>query len=83
MKKPLYTKYDEVSANNYVAVESDGTEKMYSYDTLIGIRRPDGSLELTSAWNYSQTTNYYRGQWSGYSSPETRKLIAQGKIKLI
>lgn len=83
MKKPLYTKYGVVSANNYVSVDSDGTEKMYSYDTLIGIRRPDGSLELTSAWKYSGTTNYYRKQWTGYNLPETRKLIEQGKIKLI
>lgn len=83
MKKPLYTKYDEVSANNYVSVESDGTEKMYSYDTLIGIRHPDGSLELTSYWKASQTTNYYRKQWTGYNLPETRKLIEQGKIKLV
>lgn len=83
MEKALYTKYGEVSANNYVSVESDGTEKMYSYDTLIGIRRPDGSLELTDAWDYSGTTNFYRKQWTGYSKPETRKLIEQGKIKLI
>lgn len=82
-KETLTTKGGNPAKDQYVIHEDDGTQKMYSYGTLIGIRRPDGSLELTGAWNYSQTTNYYRGKWSGYGSPETRKLIEQGKIKLI
>lgn len=82
-KRFLTTKGGNPTKDQYVIREDDGTEELYSYGTLIGIRRPDGSLELTSAWNYSQTTNYYRGKWSGYGSPETRKLIEQGKIKLI
>lgn len=82
-KRFLTTKGGNQAKDQYVIREDDGTEKLYSYDTLIGIRRPDGSLELTSYWKASQTTNYYRKQWTGYSLPETRKLIEQGKIKLV
>lgn len=82
-KEFLITKGGNPSKNNYVVHEDDGTQKMYSYDTLIGIRRPDGSLELTESWDYSQTTNYFRGKWTGYNLPKTRELIEQGKIKLI
>lgn len=82
-KQYLTTKGGNPAKDQYVVHEDDGTEKLYSYGTLIGIRHTDGSLELTEYWDYSQTTNYYRGKWSGYGKPETRKLIEQGKIKLI
>lgn len=77
----LITKFGNPSKDNVIKAFDDGHEEMYSYDTLIVIKSPEGELTLTSDWDYSQTTNYYRSQYTGYNMAETRKRIASGQIK--
>lgn len=78
----LFTKFGNPAAQQIVQIDENG-ETFYSYGTAIARRAKDGKLTLTRAWNYSATTNYYRGQFTGYGAPETRKLIAAGDIEVV
>lgn len=77
----LFSKYGNPSKDNVVKTFDDGHEEMYSYGTLIAIKSPEGELTLTSAWDYSQTTNYYRTQYTGLNTAMTRKGFDNGTIK--
>lgn len=78
----LTTKYGNPAKDQIVQIDADG-ETFVSYGTPIAHRANDGTLRLTRDWNYSATTNYYRGQFTGYGAPETRKLIASGDIEVV
>lgn len=78
----LSTKYGNPAQDQIVQTDADG-ETFVSYGTPIAHRANDGTLRLTRYWNYSATTNYYRGRFTGYGAPETRKLIASGDIKVV
>lgn len=80
--RSLYTKFGNPAAQQ-VVVEDETGETFYSYDTPIAHRAVDGTLRLSRYWNYSNTTNYYRAQFTGYSVPETRKLIASGTVQVV
>ena len=77
----LNSKYGVPQALQEVHVMEDGSEIFYSYGTKIATIDAQGVLWLTSAWNYSQTTNYYRIQFTGKNTAETRKGIADGSIR--
>lgn len=78
----LTTKFGNPAKDQVVHTDADG-ETFVSYGTPIAHRATDGTLRLTRYWNYSQTTNYYRGKFTGYGAPETRELIASGGIKVV
>lgn len=50
-----------------------------SYDTLIGIYYR-GEYYFTDSHDYSKTTSGYTTRWCGYSAPERRKGLADGKF---
>lgn len=74
----LYTKFGNRAKDQRVEVTAEG-ETFFSYNTPIARKRVDGSIELFPAWNYSATTNYYRGQFLGEGINETRRKVALGE----
>lgn len=79
----LSTKFGNPAKDQIVRTDTDGGETFISYGTPIAHRAADGTLRLTREWNYSATTNYYRGQFTGYGAPDTRKMIAAGDIEVV
>lgn len=78
----LTTKFGNPAKEQVIHTDETG-ETFVSYGTPIAHRAKDGTLRLTRYWNYSSTTNYYRGKFTGYGAPETRKLIASGDIEVV
>lgn len=77
----LNSKFGNPNKEQQVNILADGSEVFYSYGTKIATIAPDGVITLTSAWNASATTNFYRIQFTGKNTAETRKGIADGSIK--
>lgn len=76
----LNTKFGNPAKDQRVEVTAEG-ETFFSYGTPIARKRVDGSVELYPAWNYSQTTNYYRGKFLGEGVTETRRKVALGEYR--
>lgn len=79
----LKTKFGGKSKNQTVITLSDGSQHFFSYGSLIAIKQNDGSIELTSKWNHSNTTNYYRCQFLDEEGKTTRTKIEKGIYKMI
>lgn len=79
---PMTTKFGNDAKDQHVQIDENGST-LISYGTPIAHRANDGTLRLSRYWNYSATTNYYRGKFTGYGAPETRKLIASGDIEVV
>lgn len=78
----VFTKYGNRSQIHYVAYGADG-KVLYSYGSPIACETPGGDILLhPDYWNYSATTNYYRGQFLGEGVAATRKKIASGEYKM-
>lgn len=76
------TKFGNPAKNQEVHMLEDGSEVFFSYGTKIATIDASRHLWLTSAWDASQTTNYYRTQFTGKNTAMTRKGIADGSIRL-
>jgi hypothetical protein len=79
----LPTKFGNPSKTNFVHHYADGTKEFWSYETLIAVYGPDGTLKLSTAWNASATTNEYRIRFTGLNTAATRKAIATGEIEVL
>lgn len=79
--RSLYTKFGNTAKDQVVVSDADGST-FYSYGTKIVNRAPDGKITLFPAWNYSQATNFYRGQFLGEGVADTRKRIESGEYKM-
>lgn len=77
----LYTKYGSPAKDQRVSEEPSATV-FYSYGAPVAGKLKDGTVELYPAWNYSATTNYYRGQFLGENTAATRKKLASGEYHL-
>jgi hypothetical protein len=78
----VFTKYGNRSETHYVDYSAAG-KVLYSYGSPIACETSDGSILLhPDYWNYSTTTNYYRGQFLGEGVAATRKKIESGEYKL-
>lgn len=54
-----------------------------SYDSIIALRKNDGSIILDKTyWNYSVTTGRYRNDFLGMNKKETQDLIDCKSIKM-
>lgn len=76
--RSLYTKFGNTAKEQVVVSDGDGST-FYSYGTKIARKGVDGVVTLWPSWNYSQTTNFYRGQFLGEGVADTRKRIASGE----
>ena len=73
----------EAVRNQIRIVTSDGVY-FQSYESIIAVKRPNGSVELDSKyWNYSPTTAKYRNQFLNETTKETQKKIDSGVYKLV
>lgn len=77
MAHALLTKFGNPAKDQKVVSEPEG-KTFYSYGTPIARKNHDGTVTLFPAWNYSQTTNYYRGQFLGEGVNDTRRKIESG-----
>lgn len=82
MAQTLFTKYGNIApATQRVEADAEG-ETFLSYGTRIARKGWDGTVTLFPSWNYSQTTTYYRNQFLGENTAETRKKIESGEYKM-
>lgn len=78
----VYTKFGNESKTHFVSRGTRG-KTLYSYGSPIACETADGAILLhPDYWNYSATTNYYRGQFLGEGVAATRKRIESGEYKL-
>ena len=69
-------------ANQFVIKTKDG-EFFQSYGTIIAGYTKDGLVFDKDYWNYSRTTSRHRNNFTGLDTPETKKKIKAGEIKLM
>lgn len=68
-------------ANQFIIHTDEGTV-FQSYNTIIAIKKNDGSIWLNeNDWDYSVTTNKYRAEFLRESTAETRAKIESGEYK--
>lgn len=79
----LLTKFGN-EAKDQIVVTDDKGVTFYSYGSPIARKPADGSAIILHPqyWNYSATTNYYRGQFLGEGVAVTRNRIADGTYKM-
>jgi hypothetical protein len=82
LKVSNFEGYNGSVRNQFVLQYSNG-EIFQSYQTVCGVKLNDGSLYLSGAHDYSQTTNKYVGQWCGKGVAERRRGITEGSIGFI
>jgi hypothetical protein len=65
------------------SVNNKGTQYFQSYESMIAMRK-NGIIALDKTyWNYSVTTSKYRNMFTGLNTPDTKKAIKDGSIKLV
>ena len=67
---------------NQTVIEFDNGTVFKSYDSIIAIKLND-KVYLGKNWNYSKTTNLYRGQFLNEGVAETRQKIQDGTYKIM
>ena len=68
-------------ANQFIIKTAKG-EFFQSYGTIIAGYTKDGLVFDADYWNYSRTTSRHRNNFTGLDTPETKKRIKAGDIKL-
>lgn len=72
-----------ISANCAEITAKDGIY-LQSYESIIAVKRPDGSIELDKKfWDYSATTRKHRAQFLQEESKIVKAKIASGVYKLV
>lgn len=69
--------------NQFLINNDNGDVTFQSYDSIIAIKKNDGSIVLDERyWDYSKTTGKYRNQFLNEDKKETEKKIKDGIYKL-
>jgi hypothetical protein len=72
------------AVKNQMIIETSDGRFFQSYDSIIAVKRNNGSIELDSRyWDYSKTTGKYRNQFLNEKREETQKKIDSGIYKLV
>lgn len=69
---------------NQFVIEADEGTFFQSYDSTIAFVDNERKIYLDKEyWNYSVTTSKYRNKFLGLTTAETKKMIADGAIKMV
>jgi len=69
--------------NQFVIKQDNGDVAFQSYQSIIAIKRNDGTIVLDiNKWDYSVTTGKYRNQFLNETKKETLNKIKNGIYKL-
>lgn len=83
MSRLLVSQHGNPVQTQRVETDSFGTDRFFSYNTLIAERTKEGKIFLSEDWNYSATTNKYRCQFLGEKGDVTKKKIKSGEYVVI
>jgi hypothetical protein len=82
-KSIMETKVKMFAPNQFQVTSSDGVY-FQSYDSIIAVKRPDGSVCLDQKyWNYSKTTSKYLAIWLNQVNSDVKRKVKSGEYRLV